>query len=111
MTENRDRSTGQPEYKTRGKKLARKTGAALAYLSGADYLNKHFKYQQRLLRENTGRNEPLLPTEGDLKTAAKVYADTARMSVGYPIVLAGRVTGVDAAIKQVRKQLKKEADK
>lgn len=84
---------------------------ALFYLTGADYLKRHLDHQQRLLAENTGSDEPHLPFDGDLKTAGRVYADRLRTMIEYPVVVAARVTGVDAALRKVREQLTKEANK
>ncbi len=84
---------------------------ALTYLTGADYFKRHFDYQQQLLAENIGSDGPHLPFEGDLRTAARVYADRLRTMVEGPVVLASRVTGVDLALRKVREQLAKEINK
>lgn len=84
---------------------------AFAYLTGEDYLQRHIDYQQSLLAENTGSDELHLPFDGDLETAGRVYADRLRTIVGYPVVVALRVTGVETALRKVREQLDKEAKK
>lgn len=80
---------------------------AISYFIGANYLKRHIDYQQSLLAENTGSDESHLPLDGDLKTAGRVYADRLKTMVEYPVVIAARVTGVDAVLRKVREQLGK----
>lgn len=80
---------------------------ALLYLVGADYLKEHIADQQRLLAENIGNEKPHLPLDGDLKTAGRFYLDRLRTVVEYPVVVASRVTGVDATLRNVRAQFAK----
>lgn len=76
----------------------------LLYLTGADYISKHLKYQDELVRDSTGSDEEKLPIETDPKTAIRVYADRLRMVVEFPVVLFSRVTGIDAAIRKIRQK-------
>lgn len=81
----------------------------LSYLTGTDYLKKHSDHQQELIAENTGSDEPQLPLDADLKTAVRVHADRLRTLVEGPVVIASRITGVDAAVRKVRELLAEEA--
>ncbi len=76
----------------------------LIYLTGADYLKMHLNQQQAMLAQNIGNNELHLPLEEDFKTAGRVYADRLRTIVGYPLLMASRLTGIDTIVRKAKQQ-------
>ena len=74
---------------------------ALSYITGADYLGDAIQSEKDLLREATGE-EHSLPLQADLKTSATIYVKRLKTMVVYPVVLASRVTGVDAAVRCIK---------
>jgi hypothetical protein len=76
----------------------------ITYLTGADYLSAKMKQENRLLIQASRSLEPILPIEAGFKTAARIYAERLKEFFIYPVIVASRLTGLDAAAKVISKK-------
>lgn len=72
-----------------------------SYLAGLDYLKKHADFQDQLARNNGSDTQMSLPLEMGCDTGARIYADRLFTIFGYPLILALRLSGVDAIVKKL----------
>lgn len=83
----------------------------VSYIIGADYLADRLLREQEMLEQATGKPGPHLPIEGGIRVAGLIYAGRVRDMFIHPLLVATRVTGVDAVARRIRGRLSKTSSK
>ncbi len=75
---------------------------AIKYFTGFDHFADSLQRENAILAPHTGREQHNLPFDAGPIVALRVYKERVREMAVLPIVIVGRITGIDAVHRAVK---------